>query len=327
MKLASLKNGRDGTLIVVSKDLKQGVEATDIAPRLQDALDDWENAAPRLNSLYEALNAGKADGAFGVDEGRLAAPMPRGYQFLDGSAYLPHVERVRQARGAEMPPSFKHDPLMYQGASDGYLGPRDPITAVSEDHGIDFESEVGVICSDLPMGADAGTCADHIELLVLINDVSLRKLIPSELAKGFGFLHGKPRSALSPVAVTPDELGDAWQDAKVHRPLRTHLNGDLFGEPECGEDMQFSFGELLAHGARTRNLSAGTLLGSGTIANRDESRGSSCLAERRVLEIIKEGEASTGFMSFGDTVRIEMFDGEGESIFGAIEQRVERYEG
>lgn len=325
MKLASLKNGRDGTLIVVSRDLKRAVEANDIAPTMQVALDDWENAAPRLVALYDDLNDGKAEGAFDLDMSKLASPLPRGYQFLDGSAYLPHVERVRKARGAELPPSLKEDPLMYQAVTDGYLGPLDPIQAVSEDHGIDFEAEVGVLTSDIPMGADPEECARHIELFVLINDVSLRKLIPAELAKGFGFVQGKPRSALSPVAVTPDELGDAWKGGKVHLPLITHLNGELFGNPECGVDMQFSFPQLLAHGARTRPLSAGTLLGSGTIANQDESRGSSCLAEKRVLEVIKDGKPTTPFMHFGDTVRIEMLDKEGNSIFGAIEQKVEEY--
>lgn len=326
MKLGSLKNGRDGTLIVVSKNLQQGVRADDIAPTLQAALDDWQQAAPRLKSLYEALNGGEAEGAFDLDAGELASPLPRGFQFLDGSAYLPHVQRVRKARGAEMPPSFLHDPLMYQGASDGFIPPLDPIDAVSEDHGIDFESEVGVITSDIPMAASPEQCADHIELLVLINDVSMRGLIPAELAKGFGFLQGKPRSALSPVAITPDELGEQWRVGKIHLPLLTHLNGELFGRPECGVDMQFSFPELLAHAARTRPLAAGTVLGSGTIANQDESLGSSCLAERRVLEIIKDGKAKTPFMQFGDTVRIEMLDPEGNSIFGAIEQKVERAE-
>lgn len=325
MKLASLRDGRDGRLIVVSKDLKRAVEAGDIAPTLQAALDDWKSAAPRLNSLYEELNEGGADGAFDLDVEQLASPLPRGYQFLDGSAYLPHVERVRKARGAELPPSLLEDPLMYQAVTDGYLGPRDAIPAISEDHGIDFESEVGVLTSDVPMGASPEECAEHIELFVLINDVSLRKLIPSELAKGFGFVQGKPRSALSPVAVTPDELGGAWKDGKVHLPLVTHLNGELFGKPECGEDMQFSFPELLAHGARTRPLAAGTLLGSGTIANRDESRGSSCLAEKRVLEVIRDGKPTTPFMRFGDTVRIEMLDEQGQSIFGAIEQQVKEY--
>lgn len=325
MKLASLKNGRDGTLVVVSRDLKRAVEAGDIAPTLQAALDDWKSAAPRLNTLYGDLNDGKAEGAFDLDVQKLASPLPRGYQFLDGSAYLPHVERVRKARGAELPPSLLEDPLMYQAVTDGYLGPFDPIPAVSEEHGIDFESEVGVLTSDIPMGASPEECSEHIELFVLINDVSLRKLIPGELAKGFGFVQGKPRSALSPVAVTPDELGDAWKDGKVHLPLVTHLNGELFGNPECGEDMQFSFPQLLAHGAKTRPLAAGTLLGSGTIANRDESRGSSCLAEKRVLEVIRDGEPTTPFMGFGDTVRIEMLDKEDRSIFGAIEQRVERY--
>lgn len=326
MKLGSLKDGRDGRLVVVSKNLTRAVEAGDIAPTLQAALDDWEDAAPRLNALYRDLNAGETDGAFDLDAAKLASPLPRGYQFLDGSAYLPHVERVRKARGAEMPPSFLEDPLMYQAVTDGFLGPRDPIYAASEDHGIDFEAEVGVLTSDIPMAASAEQCAEHIELLVLINDVSLRKLIPAELAKGFGFLQGKPRSALSPVAVTPDELGNDWREGKVHLPLLSHLNGELFGRPECGEDMQFNFPQLLAHAARTRPLAAGTLLGGGTIANKDESRGSSCLAEKRVLEVIRDGKPTTPFLSFGDRVRIEMLDGQGDSIFGAIEQEVARYE-
>lgn len=326
MKLGSLKDGRDGRLVVVSKDLKRAVEAADIAPTLQAALDDWKNAAPRLNALYGDLDAGRVGDAFELDPGSLAAPLPRGFQFLDGSAYLPHVERVRKARGAEMPPSFLEDPLMYQAVTDGFIGPREPIVAASEDHGIDFEAEVGVLTSDIAMGASPEECAEHIELLVLINDVSLRKLIPAELAKGFGFLQGKPRSALSPVAVTPDELGGAWRDGKVHLPLVTHHNGELFGRPECGEDMQFNYPRLLAHGARTRPLAAGTLLGGGTIANKDESRGSSCLAERRVLEVIRDGKPTTPFLRFGDRVRIEMLDGDGISIFGAIEQEVARYE-
>jgi fumarylacetoacetate (FAA) hydrolase len=256
----------------------------------------------------------------------LAAPLPRGLQFVDGSAYLPHVERVRKARGAEVPESFFTDPLMYQAVSDGFLAPYEPIAMASTDWGIDFESEIGVITDDVPMGADAEECAGHIQLVTILNDVSLRNLIPGELAKGFGFLQSKPRSALAPVVVTPDELGDAWQDTKLHLPLLTHLNGELFGEPEAGEDMQFSFAELVAHAAKSRPLAAGSLVGSGTIANQDTSRGASCLAEKRMLEIIDSGEAKTPFMQFGDVVRIEMTTRDGESIFGAIEQKVVRYE-
>jgi fumarylacetoacetate (FAA) hydrolase len=327
MKLATLKEGgRDGTLIVVSRDMTRAVEAKDIAASLQAALDDWDQTAPRLNTLYDELNADQVEDAFDLDMNDLAAPLPRCYQFLDGSAYLPHVERVRKARGAEVPESFFTDPLMYQAVSDGFMGPLDDIAMASTEWGIDFESEIGVITDDVPMGATPEECASHIQLVTILNDVSLRNLIPGELAKGFGFLQSKPRSALAPVVVTPDELGDAWQNEKLHLPLLTHLNGELFGEPEAGEDMQFSFAELLAHAARSRPLAAGTLLGSGTIANQDTSKGASCLAEKRMLEIIANGKPETPFMQFGDKVRIEMKTRDGESIFGAIEQEVVRYE-
>ena len=327
MKLATLKEGgRDGTLIVVNRDMTRAIEAKDIAASLQAALDDWAQTAPRLNALYDDLNAGRVEDAFDLDLKALAAPLPRCYQFLDGSAYLPHVERVRKARGAEVPESFFTDPLMYQAVSDGFMGPVDDIAMASTEWGIDFESEIGVITDDVPMGATPEECADHIQLVTILNDVSLRKLIPGELAKGFGFLQSKPRSSLAPVVVTPDELGDAWKDEKLHLPLLTHYNGKLFGEPEAGEDMQFSFAELLAHAAKSRPLAAGTLLGSGTIANQDTSKGASCLAEKRMLEIIANGEAETPFMQFGDKVRIEMKTRDGESIFGAIEQEVVRYE-
>ncbi|MCH8478887.1 MAG: fumarylacetoacetate hydrolase family protein [Wenzhouxiangella sp.] len=326
MKLATLKKGgRDGTLIVVSRDLSRAVVAHGIAPTLQAALDDWQQAAPRLNPLFDELNAGTAEDIFDLDLGELAAPLPRCYQFVDGSAYLPHVERVRKARGAEVPESFFTDPLMYQAVSDGFLGPLDDIAMTSTEWGIDFESEIGVICDDVPMGASAEECADHIQLVTILNDVSLRNLIPGELAKGFGFLQSKPRSALAPVVVTPDELGDAWVDSKLHLPLITHLNGELFGKPEAGEDMQFSFAELLAHAAKSRPLVAGTLLGSGTIANQATRLGASCLAEKRMLEIIANGKPETPFMQFGDTVRIEMLSRSGESLFGAIEQKVVEY--
>jgi len=328
MKLASLRDGgRDGTLVAVSRDLQTAVRTADIAPTLQIALENWDQVEEALGLVYSALNEGRADGAFDVDISDLASPLPRALQFLDGSAYLPHVERVRRARGAEMPPSFLTDPLMYQAASDGFLPPAGTIAVASEDYGIDFEAEVGVITGDVPMGATPDSCDRHIRLVCLINDVSLRNLIPVELGKGFGFMQSKPRSALSPVAVTPDELGDAWSGGKINLPLMTHYNGELFGQPECGVDMQFSFPELIAHAAHTRPLSAGTLIGSGTIANQDESRGASCLAERRMLEIIADGAASTPFMSFGDTVRIEMLDGAGNSVFGAIEHIVSRYDG
>ncbi|MDR7194169.1 fumarylacetoacetate hydrolase family protein [Luteimonas terrae] len=325
MKLGSLKEGgRDGTLIVVSRDLGRAVRATGIAATLQQALDDWSNAAPRLNALYESLNAGDADGVFDLDVARLAAPLPRAYEFVDGSAYLPHVERVRRARGAEVPESFYTDPLMYQATSAGFYGPRDTVKVTSEDHGIDLEAEIVVITDDVPMAVTPEQAAGHIQLIGLVNDVSLRNLIPGELAKGFGFLQAKPRSALSPVFVTPDELGGAWQDNKLHLPLLTHINGEWFGAPEAGVDMQFDFSQLVAHAAKTRPLVAGTIVGSGTIANEDTSKGASCFAEKRTVETLEQGAPKTPFMAFGDTVRIEMLDADGASIFGAIEQVIER---
>jgi fumarylacetoacetate (FAA) hydrolase len=323
MKLGSLKEGgRDGTLIVVSRDLKQAVKATGIAATLQASLDDWSNAAPRLNALSEELNAGKAAHAFALDMTKLASPLPRAYEFVDGSAYLPHVERVRRARGAEVPESFYVDPLMYQATSAGFLGPRDPVVVPSEDFGIDLEAEVVVITDDVPMAVTPEQAAGHIQLVGLVNDVSLRGLIPNELAKGFGFLQSKPRSALSPVFVTPDELGDAWQGEKLHLPMRTWLNGKWFGEAECGVDMQFNFAQLVAHAAKTRPLTAGTLVGSGTIANEDTSKGASCLAEQRTVETLRDGKPSTPFLKFGDTLRIDVTDSSGASIFGAIEQAI-----
>ena len=325
MKLGSLKEGgRDGTLIVVSRDLQHGVRATGIAATLQAALEDWQRVAPRLQALSNSLNAGDADGVFDIDMQALAAPLPRAYEFLDGSAYLPHVARVRRARGAEVPESFYTDPLMYQATSAGFHGPRDAVKVVSEEHGIDLEAEIVVITDDVPMAVSAEQAAGHIQLIGLVNDVSLRNLIPGELAKGFGFLQSKPRSALSPVFVTPDELGDAWRDSKVHLPLVSHVNGAWFGAPEAGVDMQFNFGQLVAHAARTRPLSAGTVVGSGTIANEDTGKGASCFAELRTVETLRDGKPSTPFMSFGDVVRIEMLDAGGKSIFGAIEQRIEQ---
>jgi fumarylacetoacetate (FAA) hydrolase len=325
MKLGSLKEGgRDGTLIVVSRDLSRGVRAIGIAETLQRALEDWSNTAPRLNALYDALNDGDAEGAFDLDMAALAAPLPRAYEFVDGSAYLPHVERVRRARGAEVPESFYSDPLMYQAVSAGFYGPRDAVRVPSEEYGIDLEAEVVVVTDDVPMAATAEQAASHIQLVGLVNDVSLRNLIPNELAKGFGFLQSKPRSALSPVFVTPDELGDAWQGSKVHLALTTHINGEWFGAPEAGVDMQFDFAQLVAHAAKTRPLSAGTIVGSGTVANQDTSLGASCFAEKRTVETLETGKPITPFMSFGDTVRIEMLSRDGDSVFGAIEQRIEK---
>ncbi len=330
MKLGSLKEGgRDGTLIVVSKDLTRAVRVPGIAPTLQRALEDWSNTAPRLNGVYEALELSQVETingepVFAVDFTAFASPLPRAYEFVDGSAYLPHVARVRKARGAEVPESFYTDPLMYQGVSAGFYGPRDPVLVADEAYGIDLEAEVVVVTDDVPQGATPAQAAGHIQLVGLINDVSLRNLIPGELAKGFGFLQSKPRSALSPVFVTPDELGDAWQGSKVHLPLLTHVNGEWFGAPEAGVDMQFDFAQLVAHAARTRPLSAGTIVGSGTVANEDTSLGASCFAELRTVETLRDGKPSTPFMAFGDTVRIEMLDGSGASVFGAIEQRIAR---
>ena len=324
MKLGSLKEGgRDGTLIVVSRDLIRAVRADAIAPTLQRALEDWSNTAPRLNALSDALNAGEAEGAFDLDMALLASPLPRAYEFVDGSAYLPHVARVRRARGVEVPESFYVDPLMYQAVSAGFYGPRDPVRVPSEDYGIDLEAEVVIVTDDVPMAPTPEQAAGHIQLIGLVNDVSLRNLIPNELAKGFGFLQSKPRSALSPVFVTPDELGDAWQGNKVHLPLLTHINGAWFGAPEAGVDMQFDFAQLLAHAAKTRPLSAGTIVGSGTVANEDTSLGASCFAEKRTVETLETGKPITPFMRYGDVVRIEMRSRDGQDIFGAIEQRIE----
>ncbi len=332
LKLASLKDGgRDGSLVVVSKDLSRAVRVPDIAPTLQAALEDWLELAPELKSVYRLLNQGEGRDILPFDEllasGACAAPLPRAYQWADGSAYLNHVELVRKARGAEMPASFWEDPLMYQGGSDRFIGPVDPIEAVSEEHGIDFESEVAVITDDVPMGVTPVAAASHIKLVLLVNDVSLRGLIPNELAKGFGFFHGKPATAFSPVAVTPETLGGAWRDGKLHRPLLSVLNGQSFGHPDAGVDMAFSFPQLVAHAAKTRHLGAGTIIGSGTISNADRAVGSSCLAEKRMIETIEAGKPETPFMAFGDRIRIEMRDDAGDSIFGAIDQQVVRYEG
>jgi fumarylacetoacetate (FAA) hydrolase len=323
MKLATLKDGsRDGALIVVSRDLKICHMADHIAPRLQAALDNWEYFAPQLQDLYNDLNANKAPRHFEYDATRLASPLPRAYQWADGSAYVNHVELVRKARKAEMPKSFWTDPLMYQGGSDGFLGPCDDILMADEAWGIDFEGEVAVITDDVPMQVKADKARDHIRLLMLVNDVSLRNLIPGELGKGFGFFQGKPASSFSPVAVTPDELGVAWDGAKLNLPLTVHLNGKLFGAPNAGVDMTFDFGQLIAHAAKTRALAAGTIVGSGTVSNVDRSVGSACIAEIRMLETVVGGEPVTPFMKFGDRVKIEMFAEHGASIFGAIDQQV-----
>ncbi|MGE6160963.1 fumarylacetoacetate hydrolase family protein [Aeromonas salmonicida] len=323
MKLATLNNGkRDGALVVVSRDLSRAVRVASIAPTLQAALDEWAETEPKLASIYQTLNDGTCADAFPFDESECLSPLPRAYQWADGSAYVNHVELVRKARGAEMPESFWHDPLIYQGGSDCFLAPRGPIVMGSEAWGIDFESEVAIITDDVPMGTSPEAAAAHVKLLMLVNDVSLRNLIPGELAKGFGFFQSKPSSAFSPVAITPDELGSDWQDGKVHLPLETHLNGALFGAPNAGVDMTFNFFELIAHAAKTRPLGAGCIIGSGTVSNYDRSAGSSCLAERRMLEIIESGQATTPFLCFGDTVSIAMQDRNGMSLFGTILQKV-----
>lgn len=322
MKLGSLKSpNRDGDLIVVDHRLSRYTRAESIAPTLQYAIENWADCQGSLQQLADELNNKPELGSVLKSED-IASPLPRAYQWLDGSAYLSHVERVRKARGAEMPASFLADPLMYQGGSDHFLSPSEPILANSEADGIDFESEVAVITDDVPQGVSAEDAGSHIKLIMLVNDVSLRNLIPAELAKGFGFIHGKPPTAFSPVVVSPDELGDAWRDCKLHLPLLSYYNSQWFGDPDAGQDMQFSFADLIAHAATTRPLKAGTIIGSGTVSNQDLARGCSCFAEKRVLEIIHAGEATTPFMKFGDRVRIEMIDDSGQSIFGCIEQEV-----
>lgn len=325
MKLASLKHGRDGELVVVSRDLSQAVRVGGIAPTLQAVLDDWARLEPGLQEVSRQLNAGGLSGAFALEARALASPLPRAYQWADGSAYVNHVELVRKARGATMPENFWTEPLMYQGGSDKFSAPCEDILAASEEWGIDFEAEVAVVTDDVPMGVAPEVAGRHIKLLMLVNDVSLRNLIPGELAKGFGFFQSKPASAFSATAVTPDELGDAWDGAKVHLPLRVWLNGQAFGAPHAGVDMTFDFPQLIAHAARTRCLGAGTIIGSGTVSNTERSRGACCLAERRMLEVLTHGEARTPFLRFGDRVRIEMLDAAGQSIFGAIDQRVREY--
>lgn len=326
MKLGTLKEGgRDGTLVVVSRDLSRAVKADAVAPTLQAALDDWAAMEAPLHSLYDDLNAGRAAGALDFDPAACASPLPRAYQFVDGSSYLNHVALVRKARGVGMPPEFLDDPLMYQGESDAFYGPRDDIPMASESYGIDFESEVSVIVDDTPMGASPDQCAGRIRLAMILNDVSLRGLIPAELAKGFGFLNGKASTAFSPVAVTLDELGGAWRGGKIHLPLVTHWNGSEFGRPNAGVDMNFNLPRLISHAAKTRQLGAGTIVGSGTVSNVDPKDGYSCVAEIRAIETVEHGKPKTPFMAFGDTVRVEMFDEAGASIFGAIEQQVVRY--
>ncbi len=327
MKLASLKaGGRDGTLVVVGRDLSRAVAVPRIAATLQAALDDWERCAEALAAVSERLNAGSEPGSFAFDPREAAAPLPRAYQWADGSAYLHHAELVRKARKAEMPQSLYSDPLMYQGGSDSFIGPCDDILVADEGWGIDLEAEIAVVTGDVPMGTEAASAGAHIRLLMLVNDVSLRNLIPGELAKGFGFFQSKPATAFSPVAATPDELGPAWDGRTIHLPLESRVNGVLLGRHDAGRDMNFDFPTLIAHAARTRALEAGTIIGSGTVSNRDPAAGSSCLAERRMIETIERGKAETPFLRFGDRVRIEMLDASGRSIFGAIDQKVAHYE-
>lgn len=324
MKLASWRRGRDGMLVIVSRQLDKCVAVQHIAPTLQRAIDDWTHSAPRLMRIYDLLNENAADSAVPFHANECMAPLPRAFQWVDGSAYVTHVELVRRARGAEMPPSFWTDPLMYQGGSDSFIGPCDPIVVANESWGIDFEGEIAVVTDDVPMGIDARAAERHIKLLMLVNDVSLRNLIPAELAKGFGFFQSKPATAFSPVAVTPDELDEAWKDGKVHLPLTIDLNGIRFGAPNAGTDMIFSFPQLIAHAAKTRFLGAGTIIGSGTVSNKDHSRGSCCIAERRCLEQLEHGTPQTPYLKFGDRVRIDMRDWNDQSIFGAIDHVVAR---
>ncbi|MBE4588012.1 fumarylacetoacetate hydrolase family protein [Vibrio navarrensis] len=337
MKLATKKNGsRDGELVVVSRDLTRYVSAKAVAPTLQAALDNWSQTSPQLQELYLALNQGDVVGSAPFDESQVASPLPRAYQWADGSAYVNHVELVRKARGAEMPESFWTDPLMYQGGSDAFIAPRDNIEFASEEWGIDFEGEVAVVTGDVPMGASIAQAQESIRLVMLVNDVSLRGLIPAELAKGFGFFQSKPSSAFSPVAVTLDELGSAWSENKLHLPLLSTYNGKPFGKPNAGVDMTFDFADLIVHAAKTRPLSAGAIIGSGTVSNKQGTEhgtsieeggvGYSCIAEIRMIETIRDGKPATSFMKFGDSIRLEMLDDEGQSIFGAIEQQVSRYQ-
>jgi fumarylacetoacetate (FAA) hydrolase len=329
MKLASLKGpGRDGTLCVVSRDLARAAKVDGIVPTMQQALESWDRCEANLRDAFESLQGGHERHAFdfeeAVDAGRVAAPLPRAYEWLDGSAYLTHVERVRRARNDKVPESFYSDPLMYQGGAGAMMGPRDPIRVHSEDWGVDLEGEVVAIVGDVAMGSKPAQAAGAVRLLTLVNDVSYRRLIPAELAKGFGFVHGKGANALAPVACTPDELAGAWRDGKVHLKLRCHVNGKRLGDPNAGVDAQFSLFDLIAHAAKTRDLAAGTMVGTGTISNKDRSTGYACLMEARLVEQVELGEAKTPFLRFGDRVRIEMRDDKGASVFGAIDHAVEK---
>lgn len=332
MKLASLKSGRDGQLVVVSSDLSKMVSAADVAPTMQAALDNWPEVAPKLAELFSKLENGEVEST-DFNQNECASPLPRAYQWADGSAYVNHVELVRKARNAEMPATFWTDPLMYQGGSDSFLAPREDIQMPqSEGFGIDFEAEIAVITDDVPMGVSPEDALGHIKLIMIVNDVSLRGLIPGELAKGFGFFQSKPSSAFSPVCVTPEELGEKWDNGVLSLPLVSHLNGEMFGKPDAGTDMTFNFGQLVAHAAKTRPLCAGTVIGSGTVSNKldggpgkpvkEGGVGYSCIAEIRMIETIQNGKPETPFMKGGDEISIEMFDANGNTIFGKIAQRV-----
>ncbi|MBS0289974.1 MAG: fumarylacetoacetate hydrolase family protein [Proteobacteria bacterium] len=327
MKLATLKTAhRDGQLIVVSQDLTLAVKVPDIAMNFQQALDNWDKCERPLKTIYLELNEGKIKENFPFDAQKVHSPLPRAYQWADASAYVNHVQLVRKSRGVEMPASFWTDPLMYQGGSDSFLEPCAEIALADPAWGIDFEAEVAVITKDVPMGVSPEEAGAYIVCLMLVNDISLRNLAKAELEKGFGFFNCKPSSSFSPVAVTLDELKEAWDGQKVQLPLVSHYNGKLFGQPNAGIDMTFGFPKLISHAAKTRPLSAGTIIGSGTVSNEDRTKGSSCIVEKRMLEIIEQGKPTTEFMNFGDTIRIEMFDKQGFSIFGAINQKVTKYE-
>ena len=323
MKLATLKDGtRDGTLLVVSRDLKRAQKADHIAPTLQAALDDWNYVLPFLSDVSNALEMKQSNRSFELDPRQLMAPLPRAHQFADGAAYLIHLELILRAHQRELPADAKREPLMYQGCADPLLGPCDDIAVAAEDLDIDLEIELGVVTGDVPMGVDKDQAGEQIRLLVLLNDVSLRALVPADLAKGYGFFHSKPPSSFAPVAVTPDELGDAWDGRRAHGPVRAWVNGEQLGEPDAGADMQFDFPRLIAHAAKTRPLSAGAIIGSGTVSNRDRKKGAGCLFERRAEEILKGGKAKTPFLKFGDRVRIEMRGPDGRTVFGAIDQAI-----
>ena len=325
MKLASIKSStsRDGILCVVDRTLSRAVRASHIAPCLQNALERWDEVEPALSQLSNALNNGHAlNDSFEFKPENALSPLPRAYQWADGSAYVNHVELVRKARNAVMPENFWTDPLMYQGGSDGFLSPCAPILVTDESYGIDFEAEVAIVTDDVPMGVSESDACAHIRLIMLVNDVSLRNLIPEEIAKGFGFFHSKPASSFSPIAITPDELGEAWDGERVNLPLYSYLNNNLFGQPNAGIDMTFSFPKLIAHAAKTRTLSAGTIIGSGTVSNKDRSKGSSCIAEKRTLEVLEQGKPITPYMHFGDSIRIEMLNAQQQNIFGSINQIV-----